>query len=150
MTKGKFRTKMNALFSFQFAYCPLIWMFQNRTLNNKINKLQERVLLLVHNDNTFSFYELLQDIFEDEKLLSWKFIERAFKTSLQDTFKMCSASHFFVSQDVWKTSLRQLVRCFQDIFKTSPSCLGRQKNFMLKTCWRRLQEMSWAFSQLNL
>ena len=70
MTKDKFRTIMNAFFSFQFAYCPLILMFQNRTLNNKINKLQERVLLLVHNDNTFSFYELLQDILEDEKLLS--------------------------------------------------------------------------------
>ena len=35
-------------------------MFHNRTLNNRINKLQERVLSLVHNDNTSSFYELLQ------------------------------------------------------------------------------------------
>ena len=51
---------MNAFFSSQFAYCPLIWMFHNRTLNNRINKLQERALRLVHNDNTSSFYELLQ------------------------------------------------------------------------------------------
>ena len=25
----------------QFNYCPLIWMFHSRTLNSKINKLQE-------------------------------------------------------------------------------------------------------------
>ena len=35
-------------------------MFHNLTLNNRINKLQERALRLVHNDNTSSFYELLQ------------------------------------------------------------------------------------------
>ena len=35
-------------------------MFHNRTLNNRINKLQERALRLVHNDNTSSFCELLQ------------------------------------------------------------------------------------------
>ena len=60
MTKDKLRTIMNAFFSSQFAYCPLIWMFHNRTLNNRINKLQERALHLVHNDNTSSFYKLLQ------------------------------------------------------------------------------------------
>ena len=36
-------------------------MFHNRTLNNRINKLQERVLRLVYNDNTSSLYELLQE-----------------------------------------------------------------------------------------
>ena len=60
MTKGRLRAVMNVFFSSQFAYCPLIWMFHNRTLNNRINKLQERALRLVHNDNTSSFYELLQ------------------------------------------------------------------------------------------
>ena len=48
------------LFFSQFAYCPLIWMFHNRTLNKRINKVQERALRLVHNDNTSSFYELIQ------------------------------------------------------------------------------------------
>ena len=56
MAKDKLRTIMNAFFSSQFAYCPLVWMFHNRTYN----KLQERALRLVHNDNTSSFYELLQ------------------------------------------------------------------------------------------
>ena len=60
MTKDKLRTVMNVFFTSQFAYCPLISMFHNRTLNNRINKFQERALRLVHNDNTSSFYELLQ------------------------------------------------------------------------------------------
>ena len=29
----------------QFNYCPLIWMLHSRTLNNKINRLHERVVL---------------------------------------------------------------------------------------------------------
>ena len=60
MAKDKLRTIMNTFFSSQFAYCPLICMFHNRKLNNRINNLQERALRLVHNDNTSSFYELLQ------------------------------------------------------------------------------------------
>ena len=45
-------------FASQFAYWPLVWMFHNRTMNNRINELQERAIHLVHNDNTSSFYEL--------------------------------------------------------------------------------------------
>ena len=35
-------------------------MFHNRTLSKRIDKLQEKVLHLVHNDNVASFDELLQ------------------------------------------------------------------------------------------
>ena len=35
---------MNAFFKSQFSYCPLVWMFHSRTLNNRINKLYERCL----------------------------------------------------------------------------------------------------------
>ena len=52
MTKDKLRTIMNVFFCSQTAYCLLIWMFHNGTLNNRINKLQERELRLVHNSNT--------------------------------------------------------------------------------------------------
>ena len=40
----KKRLLMNAFFNSQFSYCPLIWMFHSRKLNNKINFLQERCL----------------------------------------------------------------------------------------------------------
>ena len=45
---------MKAFVISQFNYCPLTWMFHNRTLNNKINKLHERALRLV-----YIFYILL-------------------------------------------------------------------------------------------
>ena len=40
-------------------YCPLIWMVQNRTLKNKINKLHERALRLVNKNDDVTFQELL-------------------------------------------------------------------------------------------
>lgn len=43
----------------QFTYCPLIWMFCNRSENNRINRLHERALRLVNSDNNSTFEELL-------------------------------------------------------------------------------------------
>ena len=39
---------MKAFIESQFNYCPLIWMFHSRTMNNKINHIPERVLRLVY------------------------------------------------------------------------------------------------------
>ena len=35
----------------QFAYCPLVWMFCFRQSNNLINKVHERALKLIYQDN---------------------------------------------------------------------------------------------------
>ena len=43
----------------QFNYCPLIWMFHSRTINNKINRLHERALRIVYYDFKSSFEGLL-------------------------------------------------------------------------------------------
>ena len=51
---------MNAFFNSQFNYCPVIWKFRSRTLNNKINRLPERCLRIMYNDKTYSFNELLE------------------------------------------------------------------------------------------
>ena len=48
---------MNTLIQSQFNYCPLVWMFHSRTINNKINKLHERLVYI--NDN-LTFPKLLQ------------------------------------------------------------------------------------------
>ena len=47
-------------FSMQFRYCALVWMFLNRSLNNRINKLQGRSLRLANKDTTSSFNKLLE------------------------------------------------------------------------------------------
>ena len=51
---------MNALFSSQFGYCLLYWMFHNRSLHNRTNRLQERALSLMYKGTTDSVVELLE------------------------------------------------------------------------------------------
>ena len=46
-------------FESQFEYCSLIWMCHRRTLNNRINSLHYRALRLIYNDESLSFFELL-------------------------------------------------------------------------------------------
>ena len=52
---------MNAYFSSQFGYCPLVWMFHDRRYNNKINCLHERMLRRVYKDYKSSFSGLLSE-----------------------------------------------------------------------------------------
>ena len=59
MNQNKLRLLMQAFIKSQFSYCPLIWMFHSRTLNNKINRLHERALRVVYKDELLSFSELL-------------------------------------------------------------------------------------------
>ena len=51
---------MNSFFNSRFNYCPLVWMFHSRSINNKINRLHERVLRIVYNDFKSSFKNLLE------------------------------------------------------------------------------------------
>ena len=44
LNKDKLKILMKTFIISQFNYCPLTWMFHNRTLNNKINRLHERAL----------------------------------------------------------------------------------------------------------
>ena len=50
---------MNAFFLSQFGYCLLVCKFHNRSLNNRINRLQERALRLVCKGTNSSIVELL-------------------------------------------------------------------------------------------
>ena len=60
LNKTKRKLLMNAFFESQFSCYPLSWMFHSRTLNNKINRLHERCLRIIYNDNTSSFTDLLE------------------------------------------------------------------------------------------
>ena len=42
---SKKKILMNSFFKSQFSYCPLIFMFHSRIMNNKINRLHERCML---------------------------------------------------------------------------------------------------------
>ena len=50
---------MNSFIQSQFSYCPLLWMFCNKKVTKKIDRIQERGLRMVYQDYTSSFKALL-------------------------------------------------------------------------------------------
>ena len=57
---AKKRILINAFFTSQFSYCPLVWMCHKRANNNKINRVHERCLQIVYNDKQSSLNELVE------------------------------------------------------------------------------------------
>ena len=53
------RSTMKAFICSQFGYCPLVWIFHSRKINNRINSLHERALRVVYRDYNVTFSELL-------------------------------------------------------------------------------------------
>ena len=53
------RSVMKAFICSQFGYCPLIWMFHSRKINNRANSLHERALRVVYRGYNAIFSELL-------------------------------------------------------------------------------------------
>ena len=53
------RLIMKAFITSQFGYCPLVWMFHSRRINNRINRLHQRSLRLTYTDYNSSFKDLL-------------------------------------------------------------------------------------------
>ena len=60
MDLEKRRSLMKAFVLSQFNYCPLIWMFHNIVLDNRINKIHKRALWLVYQNKNLSSSELLE------------------------------------------------------------------------------------------
>ena len=50
---------MNSFFTSQFNYCPITWICHTHTTNNKINRLHEKYLRIVHSYKTSSLEKLL-------------------------------------------------------------------------------------------
>ena len=59
LSQDKLEFIMKTFMQSQFNYCPLVWMFCSRTLDDKINKLHERPLRLVYKNENLTFDELL-------------------------------------------------------------------------------------------
>ena len=82
----------------QLSYCPPIWMCRSRKINNQINKLHERALRLVYNDNdkSSSFRELL------ERDKSVTIHERNIQVVLTEIFKVKSRVAPEIMTDILK------------------------------------------------
>ena len=51
---------MNTFVMSQFSYCPLIWMFHDRRINDKVNKIHERALRIAYRESHSCFESLLE------------------------------------------------------------------------------------------
>ena len=60
MNMQKRRIIMKSFVTSQVGYCPLIWKFHSRRLNNKINSIHERALRITYQDQISTFQELLK------------------------------------------------------------------------------------------
>ena len=55
------RLILNSFITSNFSYCPIVWMFHSRKLNERINHIHERALRIVYKDFNSSFQELLTE-----------------------------------------------------------------------------------------
>ena len=96
MNPDKLRLLMNGFIKSQFSYCPLIWMFHDRALNAKVNKILERALRIVYKhshadyetllklDNAVSIHQrnlqyLMIEIYKTKKNLNPSFMSEVFE-----------------------------------------------------------------------
>ena len=101
----KRRIVMKTFVESQFNYCPLIWMFHSRTINNKINRLHERALRIVYSDfkstfegllrkdNSFSIHErniqsLAIEIYKFLNGLSPSFLNNVFHKNISNSYDL--------------------------------------------------------------
>ena len=59
MDQEKLQTVMNAFILSQFSNFPVVWMFHDRNVNNKMNKIHESALRIAFKDTSSNFEELL-------------------------------------------------------------------------------------------
>ena len=60
LTSEKKRSLARSYFESQFKYCPLVWMFHGRQINNRIIFLHKKALKTIYDDSTSSFESLLE------------------------------------------------------------------------------------------
>ena len=56
---NKRKTLFKAFVGSQFKSCPIVWMFHSWRPTNKINRLHERALRIVYDDDVSTFDQLL-------------------------------------------------------------------------------------------
>ena len=107
MNLPKRKILMNAFFSSQFGYCPLILMCHSRVNNTKTNRLHERCLRIIYKDKKSSIEESLQ---KDSSVSIYDRNIQILATELHKIIKDISPSHMseiFKSRNQQRHNLRQ-------------------------------------------
>ena len=103
---------------------------------------------LLDTDITSKNFVCLRDVLKTSSRYVFKTSSRhVFKTSsrlvFETSWRRLQRNNFSSS----KTSSRRLARGLENVFKMPSRRLGRRKIVRLRTCWRRLQGMSWRLLQ---
>ena len=112
MDINKRKILFNTYILSQFSYCPLVWMFHSRKINNRINRIHERALRLIYNDYTSSFDDLLT------KNNAFTVHERNIQTLAIELFKVVNGTSPTIMSKIFK--LKEKVRYpSENIFVTN-------------------------------
>ena len=95
----------------QFSYCPLIWTFHSRSLNNKINSIHERALRITYQDNTSIFQEL------QNKDNSISIYYRNFQVLEMEMFKIQGGLSPEILRETFVSKTSSYSFCRNDIFE---------------------------------
>ena len=90
------RLIMNAFIFSQFGYCPLVWMFHSRKLNNRINNIHKHALRIIYRDYESTFQQLLK------KNKSVSIHQRNLQILATEIFKTGNGLNPVIMEDVFK------------------------------------------------
>ena len=116
---------INALFNSQFGYCLLIWIFDSRMANNKINKLHWWCLRINYSNKSLSYEEPLEKVtfvslhHRNLHILTtemFKVVRNIFPEIMKEIFHFYSQNNISLRQEPtlysWRISLWWKLTCF--------------------------------------
>ena len=148
MSIHKRRMTMKAFIASEFGYCPLVWMFHSRKLNSRVNKLHERTLRIVYQqDYASSFTELLEkdnaatihnrniqllatELFKVKNGLSPPFINKIFVENAQHYYDLRKKAEFKrTNVKTVYNGTKTLTFLGPRIWEIVPDCIKKSNSF---------------------
>ena len=114
LSEVKRRLLIKTFFESQFNYCPLLWMFCDRSLNHKINRLHERSLRLAYNDYSSTFQDLL--------------IKDKTVTIHQRNLRALAIEMYKISHDLSPDFMKDILTKTHDSYPTRSNCNVKIEN----------------------
>ena len=96
MNLAERRVIMNVFIFSLFGYCPLVWMFHSRELNNLINNIHEHALRIVFRD----YESIIEQLLKQNKSVSIH--QRNLQLLATEIFKTKNGLNPFIMEDIFK------------------------------------------------